>query len=111
MSDRTIHAVCEDGRAIVRYDRAGRWYIEHGTKRRPVSVREAADVAVQAWRGLGVVYLGLPGGGAFDAKVRREVEAAPAPDPEARRARRVGEEGPTTPVPVDDDHPEAKDRP
>jgi NTP pyrophosphatase (non-canonical NTP hydrolase) len=33
----------------------------------------------------------------------------PAPDPEARRARRVGEEGLTTSAPVGDDHPEAKE--
>lgn len=73
MSDRTVHAVCEDGREIVRYERAGKWYIEPKEgPRRPVTCAEAASVAAEAWRGDGAVWLGRPGGGAFDRIVRAQ---------------------------------------
>ncbi len=71
MRDRTVHAVLEDGRQVVRYDRAGKWYIEplgypDTAKRRPVSLQEAVAVAAQT---RGTVYYGRPGGGLFDKRV------------------------------------------
>lgn len=71
MSDRTVHAENEHCE-IVRYDRAGKWYIEPrdpGKQRRHVGIRSAASEAVKApdmW-----IHYGRPGGGAFDRHVRR----------------------------------------
>lgn len=67
-SDRTVHAIVPGGE-IVRYDRAGKWYLEFtdGRARKPLSLRAAAELAgahdAQA-------LLGRPGGLRFDAKVR-----------------------------------------
>jgi hypothetical protein len=74
MSDRTIHATTPDGGMIVRYERAGKWYVEWPADRmiprRAISLREAVRLATQ--RGA-YVYLGQPGGRAFDAKVKAAV--------------------------------------
>ena len=70
MSDRTVHATLGDGWQVVRYDRAGKWYIEHrspGRKRRAVSVREAAGYVSDAMnKGEATLYLRRPGGKTFD---------------------------------------------
>ncbi len=68
--DRTVHA---EGVAaeVVRYNRAGKWYIEpkdKTKKRRHVKIKEAAEFAAVAAE----VHFGLSGGGSFDALVRRE---------------------------------------
>lgn len=68
MSDRRIHGISTDGGEIVRYERAGKWYIEYPTGMRPrraLTVRSAASLAA-----LGRAFLGKPGGMRFDAKVR-----------------------------------------
>lgn len=77
MSDRTLHAENESYE-IVRYDRAGVWYVEfkdpHGPARRHVAVR---DAVVSAYVGRCAVYLNQPGGGTFDRLYRSFPEWAP----------------------------------
>ncbi len=72
MSDRTVHA-SYPGIDIVRYDRAGKWYLEptNGTLRRQhVKVCDAAEAAVWGLaRGDGEVFLGHHGGKTFDRLV------------------------------------------
>jgi len=69
VSDRTVHAGY-DGMEIVRYDRAGKWYLEPTDprlRRQRVGVREAARSA--RWgceHANGWIQFRLPGGGAFD---------------------------------------------
>lgn len=71
--DRTVHARNDDGTVIVRYDRAGKWYIENlpeGKKRRRVTVKAAAMLC-RDWRrtGTGNIIHGLPGGKLFERRV------------------------------------------
>ena len=66
--DRTVHgtgSVSDHTWEVVRYDIAGKWYLEHTdcAQRRQVSL----DVAV---RSCDTPYLGRSGGQRFDAKVR-----------------------------------------
>ena len=79
IEDRTVHAEDSRGIQIVRYDRAGKWYVEvpenygrFGLPAERVHVT-VADAAYQAkeWlrRGDGVVYLGRHGGRTFDRLV------------------------------------------
>jgi hypothetical protein len=70
MDDRRVHATTEDGREIVRYDRAGKWYVEAGDHRRQVTFVEAVRLATLAGS---TVRSGLSGGRAFDARVTAEV--------------------------------------
>lgn len=70
MSDRTVHAENEHCE-IVRYDRAGKWYLEpkqSGLQRRRIGI---ASAAVEAARTGTTVHFGLPGGGAFDRRVKK----------------------------------------
>lgn len=73
--DRTVHARLHGDIEIVRYDRAGKWYLEGGSLRRQeVTLREAA-LHAKYWRDCtenGQVFLGLPGGGRFDQIVRAD---------------------------------------
>ena len=71
MSDRTVHGRYGDSE-IVRYDRAGAWYIEHKSgpkagKRRRLTVSEAADwiISDEWWN------RGLAGGAVFDRLVAK----------------------------------------
>lgn len=76
MADRTVLArFSQDGTEVVRYDRAGKYYLESPTERRRVNLLHA--VARTMWGG-GEVFLGKPGGSAFDREYRREVDAAHA---------------------------------
>lgn len=70
MPDRTIHARTVNNTAIVRYDRAGKWYAERGSLRRRLALSEAVSMATK--RG-SHIYLGKPGGKLFDARVRSTV--------------------------------------
>lgn len=72
-SGRTVHAEGEHIE-VVRYDRAGKWWLE--AKRpmipaRPVPLRVAVQVAVDLWEDGGTIHLRRPGGTVFDARVRR----------------------------------------
>jgi len=69
VSDRTIHGRSQSGGEIVRYERAGKWYIEYGNPphRLPITVGDAALFATVKGA---EAYLGRPGGSQFDAKVR-----------------------------------------
>jgi len=72
-SDRTVHARTSDGGEVVRYDRAGKWYVEWPGRMRPrrlVTLREAVELAVA-----GQPLLGQAGGKSFDAKVRKALAA------------------------------------
>jgi hypothetical protein len=64
--DRTVHGRTHGGNEIVRYDRAGKWYVEGANIRKRVSLSEAAKLAA-----VGEFYPRLPGGQAFDARVRK----------------------------------------
>lgn len=70
MTDRIVHGWMADGSEIVRYDRAGKWYVEpapaSGRKRWQVTCADAARLAV-----LGKARLGRYGGSAFDRVVQR----------------------------------------
>lgn len=70
-SDRRVHA-CFGREEIARYDKGGKWWIEGPSWRDPIPVDEAAQIA-EAWeRDGGEVFFGLPGGTAFDRKVRKQ---------------------------------------
>lgn len=66
--DRTVHGTTTDGAEIVRYERAGKWFVEpvDGGKRRGISLDEAAKLALS-----GQVFLGRAGGLRFDARVQQ----------------------------------------
>lgn len=66
--DRTVHAEFPGIAEVVRYNRAGKWYVEFsdGRKRRHVGVLDAAEVAADLVRRGGSIYYGRPGGGKFD---------------------------------------------
>lgn len=68
MTDRRVHAVLADGSEIVRYDRAGRWYVEEPTGHR-YRVRFGDAVHLASGRGVRL-NAGLPGGRRFDCGVR-----------------------------------------
>lgn len=71
--DRRVHAF-GDSAEVVRYDRAGKWFIESKiglVPARRVSINDAVDKAMRLWyEDNGSVNFGLPGGSAFDKKVR-----------------------------------------
>jgi len=71
MSDRRVHARTRGGWEVVRYDKAGKWYLElfpTAKVRNRLSLREAAEYAVNSDA---EIFFGLPGGGQFDVTVRR----------------------------------------
>lgn len=72
MSDRTVHAITNLGSEIVRYDRAGKWYVEYGTgilfRRKQIGIGGAVQRAVDWGR---EIHFGRPGGRTFDARVRK----------------------------------------
>jgi hypothetical protein len=71
--DRVIHGRTPYGEEIVRYDRAGKWYVEKpGVARRQVSLVQAVRHATKPGS---VVYLGRPGGRTFDSRVQQMREA------------------------------------
>jgi hypothetical protein len=67
VSDRTVHA-CNHEAEVVRYDRAGKWYIEYrdGRPYRRLGVRDAAKEALRLHADNGVILAGQPGGRLFD---------------------------------------------
>jgi hypothetical protein len=72
VSDRRVHAAYP-GMEIVRYDRAGKWYLEPtdpSLKRQAVSIDDAVRSALWGLDHDGLIFFGKPGGAAFDAKVR-----------------------------------------
>lgn len=76
MSDRTVHAVANDGREVVRYNRAGKWYVEGVVRRHSIVLWEAVLLAAHpdaTW------YEGRVGGSRFDAEVRKVRAAPPVP--------------------------------
>jgi hypothetical protein len=72
VSDRRVHARYRD-MEIVRYNRAGKWYLEPtipGLPRQHVSISKAVSAALWGIENAGgSVIPGLPGGKAFDRKV------------------------------------------
>ena len=61
--DRRVHAE-RFGLQLVRYNKAGKWYVEGAGKRTPVTLRQAVGVA-ETW-GVEAIKFGVPGGGAFE---------------------------------------------
>jgi hypothetical protein len=74
MTDRTVHARYRD-MEIVRYDRAGKWYLEPTipkARRQQVTVKTAARQALWGIEfGSGEVMLGRYGGAAFDREFQK----------------------------------------
>lgn len=79
MADRTVHARWAQ-MEVVRYDKAGKWYLEpvgSVSPRQNVTVKQAAEYAVWALRERqGYLYLDQPGGNRFDLLVDRMVNEA-----------------------------------
>ncbi len=74
--DRQVHAEGQ-GYQVVRYDRAGKWWVEgvDGSRRQvrlDQAVREAVHITQGGRRGL---YLRVGGGGAFDRRMRVHLRA------------------------------------
>ena len=70
-TDRALHAKFTHEREvyhIVRYARAGKWWIEGVTSRRPVTLQQAVDAA-RAFDA--EVFFGKPGGLRFDSALRK----------------------------------------
>ncbi len=66
-ADRRVHAVSFHGTEVVRYHRAGKWYLEYADGTRDnVGVLDAAEFARRTCH---AVRLGLPGGAKFDKAV------------------------------------------
>lgn len=62
--DRRVHAEHPDGTQVVRYDKAGKWYVERaGDPRQAVTIAQAVR---EALRPSMRVRLGVPGGATFD---------------------------------------------
>ena len=73
--DRMVHASRPDA-DLVRYDRAGKWFVEYDDgKREPIPFKFAVEWAVALQGRVGTVHYGLPGGSRFDSAVRRAVTA------------------------------------
>lgn len=67
MTDRTVHASAS-GVEIVRYDRAGKWWLEYDNgARERLTLREAVYFATRKGT---TIFVGRPGGLAFDRKLR-----------------------------------------
>ena len=68
--NRTVHAAGR-GYEVVRYDRAGKWYVEGcDGSRRLVTLDQAVKEAIHiAGRNRSGLFLGRPGGRAFDHRV------------------------------------------
>lgn len=75
MNDRRVHASAM-GEEIVRYERAGKWYIElvppslDAPLRQQVPIREAVIRALELLEQGGTIHFDVPGGNRFDARVR-----------------------------------------
>lgn len=85
-TDRTVHAIHPDGAAIVRYDRAGKWFLEELFGRRHrLQIPTAVDAAVRWVRHEGgTIRYGLPGGTVFDARCRKALSQQPVWPPKDR---------------------------
>lgn len=72
IEDRIVHGTTAYGATLVRYDRAGKWYVEHDGKRWAVTVAEAAELMAEPgarW------FAERPGSQALTPKVRRIMAA------------------------------------
>lgn len=68
-ADRTVHATLEDGSEVVRYERAGKYYVEKaGEKPRHVTLGEAVRLAALPGTR---AHVGRVGGTRFDAAYRK----------------------------------------
>jgi hypothetical protein len=71
-ADRRVHASHPEGEEVVRYNRAGKWYIElvppsrQAPLRKQVKIAEAVKRAVELVEEGGTKYLNQPGGEMFD---------------------------------------------
>lgn len=70
--DRSVHARLADGSEVVRYDRAGKYFLESpdGSRER-ITLGKAVQHAFTARDNDGRVFLDQPGGQSFDALFRR----------------------------------------
>lgn len=79
--DRTVHAISPAGAEIVRYDRAGKWFMEGSAHRQPMSLADAVDTALLPGA---TVFLGRLGGKLFDARVKKAQHAPPRSSPSGK---------------------------
>ena len=74
---RTVHARHDCGEEVVRYNRAGKWFIElvppapSAPLRKRVGIGEAVCRARELLEQGGEVFFGRPGGQSFDARFKR----------------------------------------
>lgn len=79
LPDRKVHATGATWE-VVRYDRAGKWYLEplpdspHDKRKHVTIDRAARYAAASQLLGIGTVNFGRPGGSAFDRRVRAILE-------------------------------------
>ena len=70
--DRTVFAEFDNGAELVRYEIAGKWYIEHPAHARDlITLDQAVSAALQADR----VYQFRTGGQAFKGRYRKRLDA------------------------------------
>lgn len=84
MSDRTVHARYPRWE-IVRYGRAGKWYLEStdGEVQRPLPIAAAVNIALMGVTNGGEILYGRSGGRLFDAKARALAMTVPRSKAEA----------------------------
>jgi hypothetical protein len=67
-NDRRVHARTPAGNEVVRYDRAGKWYVESADlPREKLTIDQAVQMALAPGT---TINFGLSGGSRFDALVR-----------------------------------------
>lgn len=71
-TDRVVHARSKSGDEIVRYDKAGKWWLERadGT-RAPLKLPTAVSEAIEFSKTGGTIFENRYGGTMFEAKVRK----------------------------------------
>lgn len=77
MEDRRVH-VASDEFEVVRYERAGKWYIEPtdpGGKRQHVNIDQAVDFAYHLMHENSRVLLNVPGGALFEKRLRDRIKS------------------------------------
>jgi len=71
--DRTVHATTIEGGEVVRYDKAGKWYLEYPSAHTPRHALTLEAAVFYATR-RGSEIFEMPGGQSFRAAVRRTLE-------------------------------------
>lgn len=68
-ADRRVHARLGDGAQVVRYAKAGKWFLERGENRQVIKVDDAVKLVMTDHEA--EHYSGVPGGEIFDRKIEK----------------------------------------